>query len=474
MNQRLQRLLRPSLARRVFFSLLLAFGLVLVALEVYTYIEFRQAIARDQGLKRAGRAFTAALSGAAGEQQALTVMHGIADAFRSLRISGNPAGSLLIQLQDEGGRIVYSSPALGTQALPGADLQVQVHVVNGKPHWVYRSDMPRWSLRLAEPEIGTAWVLNYNLRRMLPYLLMAFPVVLVPVWLAVRLGLKPLQRLADRVATRGPTDLSPIGLDAKYAEMKPLVAALDGMLAQLRAKVERERAFVQDAAHEMRTPMAVISAQAHALAGATGPADRQRAQDHLEHAIARASHLTQQLLELASFDDAQRAQVRNVDVAQLARQVIAQAAPAAIASRIELRLEAPDSLRARIDVAAFQSVLENLLNNALHHAHGATQVAVSLQAAVSLQREGEELDEELELSVEDDGPGIAPADREKVFERFYRGAGAQARGTGLGLAIVRQAAVRMGGSAHAKAGLDGAGAGFHVRLPLQPAPSPQP
>jgi len=334
-----------------------------------------------------------------------------------------------------------------------------VQTVNGRPHWVYQSDMPRWSLRLAEPEIDTAWVLDYNLRRMLPYLLLAFPVVLVPVWLAVRLGLKPLQRLADRVAARGPTDLSPLGLHAKYAEMKPLVAALDGMLAQLRAKVERERAFVQDAAHEMRTPMAVISAQAHALAGAGNAEERERAQAHLENAIARASHLTQQLLELASFDDAQRAQVREMDVAQLARQVIAQAAPAAIATRIELRLEAPDSLVARIDVAAFQSILENLLNNALLHASGATQVAVALQP----------LHDNLLLGVEDDGPGIAPADREKVFERFYRGADAQAGGTGLGLAIVRQAAVRMGGSVHAQAGLEGIGAGFHVRLPLQPA-----
>ncbi|MEP6823926.1 MAG: HAMP domain-containing sensor histidine kinase [Ramlibacter sp.] len=454
-----QRLLRPSLVQRVFLSLLLAFGLVLVALEVYTYIEFRQAIARDQGLKRAGRAFTAALAAADEERQALTVIHAIADTFRSLRISGNPAGSLMIQLQDRGGRVLYSSPLLGAQVLAGADLQVQVQPLNGRPHWVYQSDMPRWSLRLAEPEIDTAWVLDYNLRRMLPYLLMAFPMVLIPVWLAVRLGLKPLQRLADRVSTRGPADLSPIGLDAKYAETKPLVVALDGMLAQLRAKVERERAFVQDAAHEMRTPMAVISAQAHALAGAATAADRAQAQAHLEHAIARASHLTQQLPELASFDDAQRVQVRTVDVAQLARQVIAQAAPAAIAGRIELRLEAPDSLTARIDVAAFQSVLENLLNNALHHAHGGTQVAVALQADSGT----------LTLTVEDDGPGIAPDHREKVFERFYRGADAQAGGTGLGLAIVRQAAARMGGSVQAKAGLDGTGAGFHVRLPLQPA-----
>ncbi|RYF42493.1 MAG: HAMP domain-containing histidine kinase [Comamonadaceae bacterium] len=460
----IQRLLRPSLVQRVFLSLLLAFGLVLVALEAYTYLEFRQAIARDQGLKRVGRAFTVALSGVTQEQQAVTAMQGIADSFRSLRVSSNPPGSLLIQLQDLTGRILYSSPALGTHTLAGADLRVQVHTVNGRPHWVYQSDMPLWSLRVAEPEMDAAWVLNYNLRRMLPYLLVAFPVVLIPVWLAVWLGMKPLQRLADRVATRGPTDLSPIGLDAKYAEIKPLVAALDGMLAQLRAKVERERAFVQDAAHEMRTPMAVISAQAHALAGAATAADRAQARAHLEHAIARASHLTQQLLELASFDDAQRAQVRAVDLAQLVRQVIAQAAPAAIAARIELRLEAPDSLAARVDVAAFQSLVENLLNNALLHARGATQIAVGLQLIEGLQTHAGWL----QLTVEDDGPGIASAERERVFERFWRGADAQAAGTGLGLAIVRQAAARMGGTAHAKAGLEGVGAGFHVRLPLQP------
>lgn len=206
--------------------------------------------------------------------------------------------------------------------------------------------------------------------------------------------------------------------------------------------------------------MAVIAAQAHALSGATNSQDREHAQAHLEQAIARASHLTQQLLELASLDDAQRAAPRQVDAAQLVRQIIAQAAPQAMKRSIDLALDAPDSLTARIDVPAFQSIVENLLNNALRYVQGGAQVAVTLKDC----DDGDV--SSLMLSVEDDGPGIAAADRQLVFERFYRAVNPETPGSGLGLAIVKQAVTRMGGSVLVSTGLKDQGAGFHVSLPL--------
>lgn len=451
----LKNLLRPTLVQRVFLALLVAFVLVWLALLAFTYLQHRQAIAVDQGLKKLGRAISASLVELDDDATARTVMRATATQFRTLRIDANPGGSVLMQLRDRQGGVVYASPALGTRVLTGVPQQVVDRPLNGETYWVYASDAGRWSLTLAEPRITDAWIVKYNSRRMLPYLLLAFPFVLLPVWFAVKHGLRPLQRLADHIAGRDANELAPIGLDPKYAELKPLVVALERLLQQLRHKLERERAFVQDAAHELRTPMAVIAAQAHALVGAGNTRDREQAQAQLEQAIARSSHLAQQLLELASLDDAQRSASSSVDLAQHVRQLLAQAAPRAFKRGIDLTFEAPDNLMARVDVPAFQSILENLLNNAIRYVSDGAQVAVALS--------GDELG--ITLSVRDDGPGIADAERERVFERFYRGPGQEASGSGLGLAIVKQAAGRMGGRVTLAEGLENRGAGFTVWLP---------
>lgn len=461
----MKALFRRTIVQRVFLALLMAFVLVWAALLAYIYLEFRQALAVDQGLKRVGRALTAAMEDLGGDDDKVRILiNATATEYKMLRLSGNPEGSLLLQL-DRGGDRLFASPALGSQVLSGEARQVVNQQINGTAYWVYRSEAGPWTLHMAEPEITGTWVLERNARRVLPYLLLAFPIVLLPIWFAVTLGLRPLRVLADRLARRGATDLSPIGLDPRYEELKPLVAALEDMLRQLRDQVARERAFVHDAAHELRTPMAVIAAQAHALTGAPNDDERNRAQAQLELAIARASHLTQQLLELASLDESAHAQRKRIDVTQLARQLLAQVAPRAMARGIDLDLEAPDSLVVDIEVPAFQSILENLVDNAIRYAHDGTRIAVTLRSDEAGA---------LRLSVEDDGPGIAESERERVFERFHRGTGHESPGSGLGLAIVKQAAHRNGGRVDLTPGLSRRGAGFHVWLPVGLSPQPAP
>ncbi|MDP9932361.1 sensor histidine kinase [Variovorax paradoxus] len=450
------RLWRPTLVQRVFLAVLLAFVFVLLALQAYMYVNFRQSLAVDQGLSKLGRSLTQAISQLDDEAGVRAVIVSTETIYKTLRISGNPPGTLRFQLWDRGGRLVYSSPGIQGELLAGPLRQVTTQDIGGEPYWVYQDETPHWSLRLAEPERTFAKVLHNNTRNMLPYLLLAFPIVLLPVWLAVKHGLRPLRRLADGIGNRKATDLSPLGVDPPYAELRPLTSALERMLQQLRDKVQRERAFVHDAAHELRTPMAVIAAQAHALAGAGTGEDRARAQAHLEQAIARASHLTQQLLDLALLDEAQPAAPRRIDVAQLAREILAQSAPRAMTRRIELTFDAADNLGASIDVPAFQSILENLLNNAIRYLHDGGQVAVTLRAE----------DEGMVLTVADDGPGIPATEREQVFERFYRGAGHEASGSGLGLSIVRQAVARMEGRVEVTEGLSNKGVAFRVVLPV--------
>jgi signal transduction histidine kinase len=447
---------RPSLVQRVFLTVLLAFVVVLLALQAYMYISFRQSLAVDQGLSRLGRALTQAISQLDDEARVRAVIASAETIYKTMRVSGNPAGTLRFQLSDRGGKLIHSSPELRGEIPAGSLRKVATQYIDGEPYWVYQDETPRWSLRIAEPERTFAKVLPNNTRSVLPYLLLAFPIVLLPVWFAVKHGLRPLRRLADGIGRRKASDLSPLGVDPPYAELRPLTIALERMLRQLRDKVERERAFVHDAAHELRTPMAVIAAQAHALAGADSSESRGRAQEHLEQAIARASHLTQQLLELALLDDAQPAAPKRVDVAQLTREILAHAAPRAMARNIELAFDAPDRVSATIDVPAFQSIVENLLNNAVQYVHDGAHVTVTLRT---------ENPAGLVLTVADDGPGIPAAEHQRVFERFYRGAGHEASGSGLGLAIVMQAVGRIGGSVEVTEGLLRKGVGFRIVLP---------
>jgi two-component system, OmpR family, sensor histidine kinase QseC len=257
----------PSIGRRVLAAMLIAFVGVWLMLLAYFYVEFRQALAVDQGLKKLGRAMSASLREVDSDAQAVGVMRSTATQFRTLRISGNPGGSVWMELRRrDDGAVLYRSASLGGRVLDALAPQVIERDFDGISYWVHGTEAGRWRLQLAEPRITGWWVLERNATRLLPYLLLAFPIVLLPVWLAVRLGLRPLQRLADLIARRGSSDLSPIGYDPPQAELKPLTSALERMLRQLRDKLTQERAFVHDAAHELRTPMAVIAAPASANA----------------------------------------------------------------------------------------------------------------------------------------------------------------------------------------------------------------
>jgi signal transduction histidine kinase len=286
-------------------------------------------------------------------------------------------------------------------------------------------------------------------------IVIAMPCLLLPVLLVVLLGLRPLRLFSDRIAARGPDDMSPIGLMPKHAELKPLAVALDDLLAKLRRKIEAEQAFVASAAHELRTPLAVVTAQAYVLAKATKTEERDEALRHMEGATSRASHLIHQLLLLASMDMQRPTRCTTVDLAQLVRQTIAHFVPSASARNIELAVEAPERVMLTLEVESFHSVLQNLVDNAIRYGRESGRVLVELLPQ----------GDAVMLSVADDGPGIAQEDRSRVFDRFYRAERtADVPGTGLGLAIARQAAARMGGALQMAPGLEGRGIGFTLQI----------
>ena len=245
-------------------------------------------------------------------------------------------------------------------------------------------------------------------------------------------------------------------MNLRYAELRPLGRAFDTLLRRLRERVEREQSFVHDAAHELRTPLAVIAAQAHVLAHAQDTSTRDEASTAMLDAVARSARLSQQLLDLASLDPRAAPVVEIVDVAAFSARLLAERNADARQRGLSLSLDAPERVLARLDRVAIGSILQNLLDNALRYvpAGGRIEIALSADARHGLQ-----------LSVIDDGPGIAPEHRASAFDRFWRGRDHDQPGSGLGLAIVRQAAGRLGGRVTLESGIDGRGARFELRLP---------
>lgn len=442
----LQPLWRPTLLRRVLGALLVAFAAVGTALLTLDFIEFKREMAEHPGVQALADGVATSLAGIASARDAgLIVQARAVELNRMRRDSGLLPGDIEFALADGGGHAVFATPG-AARAGPAT-------------HWLAGAQAGAWRLQLAEPRVGDATVLAWLGRDLLGSLLLAFPLVLLPLWIAVRRGMRPLNQLAERVARRDAQDLSPLGLTPEHDELRPLAAAFDDLLARLRAQLQRERAFVQDAAHELRTPMAVVAAQAHLLAHATDGAERRQAAESLDAALRRASHLSRQLLTLATLDEGRACAAEALDLVDLVEQALAQLAPQALAQGLELSLDAPPALPVQLDRAAFESVLINLVDNALRYVPAGGHVAITLEAGTGM----------LVLRVADDGPGIPPAEREAAFDRFWRGAaGAEIAGTGLGLAIVRRAATRLGGRVRITDGLDGRGCCFVVEWPSRP------
>lgn len=460
-------LAEPSLARRVVLALLGALGLIWLVLVAVSYVELQLAGPGVLALPGFTQALAASLpDDEAGARVALNTTLATYARLRASEAVGLPP--LLARLSRPTGAAVLASPGLpasGPEALPAEPPAFTTWSLAGRRHWLATARSAHWQLVLLEPVPADDWVIGQEMRELVQPILIAVPLLLLPLWLAVRSGLRPLRGLVARLREREPDDASPLGITLRHAELRPLISAHEALLARARQRIERERRFVQDAAHELRTPLAVIVTQAHVVAAARQPAEREAARAALELAVQRASHLVHQLLTLAQLEGDQQARPaaapgttpQPVELVGLVRDLIIAVAPAAAERQIELELDSPDTLPATLDRAALHSILDNLLGNAIRYIPAGGQVRVRLRP---------EPPGWLVLTVQDDGPGIPEAERERLFERFQRGHHPGVTGTGLGLAIVRQAAQRLGGQVRIVPGwAPSRGVGFEVRWP---------
>jgi signal transduction histidine kinase len=451
-------LLQPSLMRRTAGATLLAFVLVLLVLLVHDFIETREAYEQDLAIRTRAELLAPELAPLRDAHDAGRLMTALARINESWRTrTGQSHGAVIHQLRDATGAVRAAYPTDATDAFAVEPQPVARQPVHGQDHWVVVQDAGPWRLVIAEPAEPLAPLLWRLADDILDKLLLALPLVLLPVGMALWTGLAPLRRLAKALAARDPQDLSPLGVQPPHRELRPLTEAFERLLAQLRHKLERERRFVQEAAHELRTPLAAVTTQAHVLARSDTAGDRRRAEAAMVQMLQRASHLSQQLLDLAVLDDeaSTPARAQSVDLVPLLEQALASASEPAAARGLELSLDAPEALPAVLPLAAWQSVLHNLLDNALRYVPAGGRIEVALR----------QLDAGLELRVADDGPGLPPEWRERAFDRFWRAPGQQVAGSGLGLAIVQQAARRLGGRVRIEDGLAGRGIAFVLSVP---------
>lgn len=271
--------------------------------------------------------------------------------------------------------------------------------------------------------LGTAW----------PIALMA-PLLALAAWWAVSGSLAPVERVRRQVASRRADDLAPVDAAGLPAEVRPLVDELNLLLARVQQAFEAQQHFVADAAHELRSPLAALRLQTQALVRADEPAGRERAAERLTAGIDRATRLVEQLLALARQEaQAGGAALQPLVLAELVQRAVGDAAAPAHARGIDLGLLPVTDDAAKASVCGQEDALAILLRNLLDNATKYTPEGGTVDVALEARADA------LVLTVDDSGPGIAPAERERVLGRFHRGLAAQqgagGGGSGLGLAI---------------------------------------
>ncbi len=261
-------------------------------------------------------------------------------------------------------------------------------------------------------------------------LLFSLPLLAFLLWMAVARGLSPLVKLTSEVARREPDNLVPLDVEAAPREVVPLIERLNRLFVRIDASLQKERRFTADAAHELRTPVAAIKAQAQVALAASSEAERTHALDNAIRGCDRAAHLIDQLLTLARIDTLGDEVAEPCQLRAIAVEVIAAIAPTALAQDVRLELTEGDEAVVRGNPVLLRILLRNLIDNAVRHTPPGTSVRIDVTNEHGQER----------LSVTDNGPGIPEQELAKVAERFYRPVGTSASGSGLGLSIVKRIA----------------------------------
>lgn len=263
-------------------------------------------------------------------------------------------------------------------------------------------------------------------------MLIGLPLLTLLIWAMLGWGLRPLQRLARQLRNRPADSLDPLPTGPQPPELEPMRAALDHVLSQLRATLERERRFIADAAHELRTPLAVLDIHVRNAQNSPDPQDRAEALAYLQQGVGRMTRIASQLLTMARLEP-EHQEIRPLNLTELMREELAELTPLALRKDVELVLDSHDDCLLHSEPASLTIMAQNLISNALAFSPAGSEVRVQLRR---------EADQRLRLQVLDQGPGVSEAALQRLCDRFYSADNPE--GAGLGLAIVDMICRRLG------------------------------
>jgi two-component system, OmpR family, sensor histidine kinase QseC len=343
-------------------------------------------------------------------QVAFQVFHEGRLVLRSTKAPAEPMVPVRADFREGFRTVVREAATWRVFAAYGAERDVQVYV--------------------AEQTQSRAAIVLAVLRSMLWPMLFALPLLALAAWWAVRGGLMPMRNLTAVLAVRDAQTLTPVAVQDAPAEMLPMMNALNGLLKRVAALMDSERRFTAEAAHELRTPVAAIRAQAQVAMAEPDSARRADALKATLQGCDRASRVIDQLLALARLESSAAPVLQRVELSALARSVAAQLAPQAVNKRQALELDAAAGCEVQGDDTLLSALIRNLLDNAIRYSPAGARIKIS----VTPKQDG------VELSVQDGGPGMAQEDLMRLGERFFRVLGSGQSGSGLGWSIIQRIA----------------------------------
>lgn len=299
------------------------------------------------------------------------------------------------------------------------------------------------------------------------------PLAVLLVWLALARGIQPLNQLEQRIRARSPDDLSPLDDRTVPLEVAPLVSSVNDLLTRLNESLATQKRFLADAAHQLKTPLAGLRMQADlAQREGTSTEELKRSLQHIGRSSIRATHTVNQLLALARAEGSGAGIARQpCDLAELTIEVVRDSVPRAMDKHIDLGYDGAEPGSPGVQLSGNPTLLKELVRNLVDNAINYTPSTAEKPGVVTARVLADTFGQVLMLQVEDSGPGVPEAERELVFQPFYRALGSEADGSGLGLPIVMEIAAKH----HAEVLLEDAhpgqnppGARFSVRFPVDP------
>jgi two-component system, OmpR family, sensor histidine kinase QseC len=318
----------------------------------------------------------------------------------------------------------------------------------------------RIQVQIGKPQSELDAAARHQVRIMLLAAIVTFGLLAVAIWIVIRTSLRSVDRIQAVIQARHSLDLEPLPNTELPSELQPLVESFNRLLVQLGAALEGERRFIADAAHELRTPLAALTAHAELALNARDGRSEREALLNLMAVVKRSGRLSEQLLDLARIDSRPEASgTQSIELHELVLLVARDFELTASRKMQTLSLEIePCTMNGYIDELGI--LIRNLIDNALRYAGEGGRIEIACKNATAAGGANEVL-----LRVADDGPGVPAEERGRIFDRFYRVAGSSERGSGIGLSLVSRIAQLHGASIEVADGIAGRGFSVTVRFP---------